>query len=414
MPIIRCTKDRFRGTVLLPASKSISNRLLILQGLTGHDLELENLSPADDTQLLQQCLHNISKMQRISVDNAGTVARFMTAFLAISQGEWVLTGNDRMLQRPIGPLVDALRQCGAAIDYKGASGYLPLQIHGCEMMGGEVSLAAGISSQFASALLMVAPKFKEGLCLHLLPPVASGPYLEMTIGLMQACGLAVKPDGLCVTVEPSTVQARRFVIENDWSAASFFYALASFAHGSHLILPGLSPLSLQGDAVLVEWYRELGVESSFDNTGVSLRRVREPNRELSFDFSQHPDLFLPMAMACAGNGCAFTAKGVHNLRHKESDRLTAVARGLQALGFSVEFDGANFRLEAGCPWQESRPAPLIDVCEDHRLAMSFALLAVRFPEIRINRSDVVSKSFPGFFTRLAALGFSITDNIQLK
>lgn len=409
MPSIRRIAQHTTGTVHLPASKSISNRLLVLQALSGHKLELIDLSRADDTLLLQQCLSDMHAGRQLWAGNAGTVARFMTALLAVTEGEWELRGDERMQQRPIAPLVDALRQCGADIQYGQQEGSLPLIIRGQSLPGGEVQLVSGISSQFASALLMVAPTFRNGLRLQLIPPVVSLPYLDMTLALMTQCGLKVHRDGNTLTVAPSMVRPGVFHIENDWSSASFFYALTALAPASQLELPGLQPQSLQGDAVLSDWFAQLGVRSTFTEAGLTLAHQPAVINDITLDFTHHPDLFLPLAITCAGLGCGFTARGVETLVHKESDRLSAMASALRSLGFSLQFSRERFHLEAAEPWLQTQVPPTLDVCADHRLAMSLALLATRFPVIRLNNTEVVSKSFPGYFDTLGNLGFYVSN-----
>lgn len=410
MPVISCEHTSLSGKVRLPASKSISNRLLILQELSGGRLHLSNLSKADDTLLMAQCLSQYRHADRINTDNAGTVMRFMTALLAVSEGEWILEGSARMHQRPIGPLVEALRQLGARITYAGKTGYPPLSIGGTTLHGGTIRMDAGISSQYLSALLMIAPGFNEPLTIELQEPVVSEPYIDMTVSLMKNCGLAVGKSGNTLWVKPSEYKPARFHIENDWSAAAFFYALAALADHAMLELPGLQEESCQGDAIVRTWFERLGVRTTFSPEGAVISRTGQVVRELELDFSGHPDLFLPLIAACAGCGVRLHATGLQTLAHKESDRLRSISKGLSSLGFDVKPQENGLMLLPGEPWKWLDVLPVLSSMGDHRLAMTYAVLALRFPEIPVDDLNVVTKSFPGYVDALRSLGFDIRED----
>lgn len=407
MATVSCTSQDFSGKVTLPSSKSISNRLLIMQELSGGKLVLNHLSRADDTVLMQQCLKTYRNSDHLFTDNAGTVMRFMTALMAVSEGKWTLAGSPRMNQRPIGPLVEALQQLGANIQYTGAYGFPPLLIEGCTLKGGAITIDAGTSSQYISALLMVAPLFEQPLNLELTGNIVSAPYIDMTIALMKDCKIPISRHENIITVTPSTYQPAVFTVESDWSSAAFFYALAAISESASFFLPGLQEQSLQGDAIVQRWFESLGVRTSFKPDGVRIVKtgIKAPHVEL--DFSGHPDLFLPMAIACAGSEVNLSAEGLQNLAHKESNRLKGAALALKELWFDVHYTDSEFFLKSGNPWTFLDVIPTLSVQGDHRMAMSFALLAERFPEIELDETEVVSKSFPGYFNILRSLGFRI-------
>jgi len=409
MATVSCTSQDFSGKVTLPSSKSISNRLLIMQELSGGKLLLNNLSRADDTVLMQQCLKTYRTSDHLFTDNAGTVMRFMTALLAVSEGKWTLEGSPRMNQRPVGPLVEALQQLGAHIQYTGAAGFPPLDIEGCTLNGGAITIDAGTSSQYISALLMVAPLFEQPLHLELVGEIVSAPYIDMTIALMKDCHIPISKHENIITVTPSIYQPAKFTIESDWSSAAFFYALAAVSESASFFLPGLQEQSLQGDAIVQHWFEPLGVHTSFKPDGVRIVKTGIKIPQIELDFSGHPDLFLPLAIACAGSGVKLSAKGLQNLAIKESNRLKGAANALKELGFDVQITNSEFILESGNPWTFLDVIPTLSVQGDHRMAMSFALLAARFPEIDLDETEVVSKSFPGYFNVLRSLGFRIDE-----
>lgn len=404
------------GSITLPASKSLSNRLLIMNALSGHELKIKGLSVAEDTVLLQKLLieiisANVSKgLVELDVNNAGTVMRFLTAFLAIRPGKWILTGNDRMKQRPIGILVDALRSLGAGIDYLAKLGYPPLMIHGKPLHGNEIIIDPGESSQYASALLMIAPFLPHGLSLHLKGESVSTPYMEMTIELMKQYGAHVRKSKHVVSVKPGTFLPIDSDVEGDWSAAAFWYEAAVFAREVDLELTGLTDKGLQGDSVLAEIYANFGIQTRYTSSGIRLTRFPQKIDGFFFNFTDHPDIAPAVIATCAGLGIRGHFEGLKSLRIKETDRIQAMKTELEKLGVKVEISG---RLEAISTF-DVKPAKLnnhaattIETYGDHRMAMTFAPLALRFGSIRITNPDVVAKSYPGFWNDMKEVGFSV-------
>ncbi len=395
-------KRVLKGEVLLPASKSLCNRALIIGALGGG--WPENVSKAKDSQILQGLLRQYLTGEEKALYHAGaggTTYRFMLAFLATSPGQQQLTGSERMCQRPIGPLVTALRQMGAELEYLEREGYPPVRIgpFAPSAHRAEVRLAAHESSQYLSAVLLVAPRLPKGLLLCPQGAMVSRPYLDMTLGLMHRYGVEVKEKGGCFEVAAGQAyRLFRYRVEADWSAASYFYALAALSEEVDLFLPGLEKDSLQGDAVLAEWMRDWGVETRFEAGGVRLLRdsgvLAHPPLEM--DFLEQPDLAQTFAVLAAVLGRPLRLKGLKTLRIKETDRLQALKQELAKVGVQVEIGGGDqpfLDVRGKAQWKE---VPVFDTYEDHRMAMSLSLLSVLGP-LRFRQAEVVEKSFPDFF-----------------
>lgn len=409
MPILKCSHTSFSGDVLLPASKSISNRLLLMQELSGGVIEINNLSETDDTLLMQQSLREYKTTDHLYTGNAGTVMRFITALLATKNGDWIIEGSPRMHERPIGPLVRGLQSLGADITYLEKSSYPPLRIRGKALEGGPVSVDAFISSQFISALLMVAPLMKNGMVIELTGTIQSGPYIDMTLALMKKCGIQAEKRGRTITVQPGAYQPTRVNVEADWSSAAFFYALAALSEKSDLYLQGLEPESIQGDAIIADWFEHMGVSTFFEAGGARLQKSFSRSAKVELDFTGHPDVFLPFAVACAGTGVSLTATGLENLSMKESDRVKGAIEGLRMLGYDSSYRKGVYLFDGTIKKKPGNKLRMISVRDDHRIAMSFALLATRCPDIGLDEIHVVSKSFPDFFDHLYNLGFTVTE-----
>lgn len=381
----------------LPASKSISNRVLIVDAIADGRLVLENLADCDDTRIIYEMLNSSGNC--FDVGHAGTAMRFLTAFLSRIVGRWELTGSSRMLQRPIGPLVDALNQVGARIEYLGEPGFPPLRIVGSILMGGEITVSASVSSQYISALMMVAPYMVNGLVIHLDGKVVSRTYIEMTMQVMRDFGARVDWNADCIQIFPGDYIPPAFYrIEADWTAASYFYGLYAVAEKTQpLLLAGLTADSVQGDARQVGLWKKLGINTSFTDEGVLLSRHFLQVDTLEYDFTSMPDLVQTFAVTCCLLGVHFTFWGVETLVIKETDRLAALAVELARLGFKVNVSADNSCLRwdgSRCPVED----PLfIHTYEDHRMAMAFALARLRFPSLKIQDKKVVSKSFPHFW-----------------
>lgn len=424
----RITKPRnLTAEVTLPASKSISNRALILSALSGGGTRLlTNVSNCDDTTAM---LRALTFPATIDIGAAGTSMRFLTAFLSIGEGTHLITGSERMRHRPIGVLVDALRQLGADIEYTGETGFPPLRITGTTLAGGEVSLPGNVSSQYISALLMIAPRLQEGLTLHLTGDIISRPYIQMTIEMMRSFGAQVDwtDDNGSIRVEPKPYAATPYLIEADWSAASYWYEIVLLSESPQetATLVGLFEHSLQGDQAVATLFDQLSVRSIFLSAGSQqpkttlIRRGELPAR-LECDLSPTPDLAQTLVVTCALKGIPFRFTGLDSLRIKETDRIAALQKELRKLGIQVEVEGDSVMSWQG-PEQQAKgevpylhPAPdtAIDTYDDHRMAMAFAPAALVLDSIDINNPEVVSKSYPRFWQDMQDAGFDIQPHDQ--
>ena len=369
------------GEIILPASKSESNRALMIAAYGGFHADIQNLSASNDTRVLAKALREIkNKNGIIDIADCGTAARFLTTYLACHNGEWMLTGTERMKQRPIQPLVEALLAFGSDIQFVEKEGFLPIHIYGKPIQGGKVAVSMTQSSQFVSSLLLAAPGFPQGLELELVGELNSLPYLEMTLSMMRHFCAEVERSGRIVIVNPRPYQSKRFRVSPDWSAASYWYEMAAFSDACEIKLRSLrmpkDQLCLQGDAVISEWMVPLGVGTFCDNDGIVLRKIPFEKRRLSFDFSQHPDLYPTMAATCAGLNVEATFSGLDNLAVKESDRVDAMQTELAKLS--------------------QRP---LRFCahNDHRIVMALAPLAILYGPATFDHLEVVQKSYPRFW-----------------
>ena len=397
-----------QATIMLPSSKSICNRALIIAALSGRHTQLENLSDCDDTRVLVRALQ--SEEEIIDVMAAGTAMRFSTAYFSTVPGTRILTGTARMRQRPIGVLVEALRQLGAKIDYAETEGFPPLRITGITLKGGVVSLPANVSSQYISALLMVGPTLREGLCLHLEGTILSRPYIDMTIALMRQFGAVVEwTDDATICVAPQSYRPlKEFRVESDWSAASYWYELVALSSDpeARVVLPYLFENSLQGDSRIREFFTPLGVHTDFTAEGVVLtKRKAETTEVFKLDLSEQPDLAQTLVVTCAMLHQPFHFIGLQTLKIKETDRIAALCTELQKMGICIEAanDSELFCKEFGATELPPNAFISIDTYDDHRMAMAFAPCALRYPLLRINHPEVVSKSYPSFWQHLKSL-----------
>lgn len=400
---------QFDAALALSGSKSISNRALIIRALTPGGFAIERLASAKDTRLLQDLLH--SDAPTLDAGAAGTTFRFLTAYLSLQPGVQTLTGSERMKQRPIGVLVEALRRLGAQIEYLGQEGYPPLRIGPPDHLGhvAALNISAGTSSQYISALLMIAPLLPGGLELTLEGKIVSRPYIEMTLRLMEYFGISWEWEGPTIRIGAQSYSPKPFTVEADWSAASYFYSMVALSDEGQVTLSGLFENSLQGDAILPEIFEPLGVYTHFSGASVSLTKAGQ-RRAPSFDwdFLRCPDLAQTLAVTCAGLGISGLFHGVETLRIKETDRIGALETELGKVGVQLEaFPAGNpdrFSLSGQAAWDTP---PLFHTYEDHRMAMAFAPLALYRP-IRIQDPQVVEKSYPGFWDDLQKLGFIVT------
>lgn len=400
---------KLRCNITLPASKSESNRALMIAAYGGFTPDFQNLSDSKDTLVLKKALLTIDALalsvarhdmvnnevfrhvipsreasvsvpknaQRIiDIADCGTAARFLTTYLACHEGDWLLTGTDRMKQRPMAPLVDTLRSLGADIQYVEKEGCLPLRIVGKPILGGRVQIEMHQSSQFASSLLLAAPMWPKGLEMELNGELASLPYLEMTLAMMRHFGAEVVRNERTISVEPKPYQSSCFTVEPDWSAASYWYEMAAFSEECEIRLLGLSLSSLQGDVVIVDWMKHFGVGTFVEKDAIVLRKTPFEKHPVCFDFASHPDLYPTMAATCAGLNVAATFTGLDNLALKESDRVEAMQKELAKLGdIPIRFFAHN----------------------DHRIVMALAPLSMLFGPVSFDHPEVVEKSYPGFW-----------------
>ena len=394
-----------KGTITVTGSKSESNRLLLLKALY-HDLEIRNLSNSDDTRVMAQGVKQTTGT--VDIHHAGTAMRFLTAFYATLPGaDVVLTGSERMKERPIGILVDALRALGAQIGYLEREGYPPLVIKGKQIEKNEVTIPANVSSQYISALLLVAPCLANGLRLTLEGEITSLPYMKMTLALLDQIGVKTAFAGGVVEVFPAReIRPEVLTVESDWSSASYYYSIAAISEQASLVISSYKSDSLQGDSVLQEIYQQLGVDSAFSDSQLMLKRgALEEEKMIRLDLSNAPDIAQTIAVSCFAKGLGCELTGLHTLKIKETDRLEALKTELTKLGARIRVTDKALYLEAG-----GAPVPevAIDTYNDHRMAMAFAPMALKVPVV-INEAEVVSKSYPGFWDDLRSLGFEVTE-----
>lgn len=396
------------GKIAVTGSKSESNRLLILQALYPN-LEIENLSNSDDTKVLQKALE--SKDEVIDIHHAGTAMRFSTAYFVSKEGrEVLLTGSQRMQERPIAILVDALRELGAEITYEKNEGFPPLRIKGKKLLENEVKVQANISSQYISALMLIAPSLPKGLKIYLEGKVTSVPYIKMTLQLLKQCGINGSFENNEIFIESvSQIPQKQIVVESDWSSASYFYSMAALSDSSEINLTSYRENSLQGDRSTADIYQKLGVKTTFLEGELKLEKTEvELPETLQLDLANSPDLAQTVAVTCFGLGIGAQLTGLHTLRIKETDRLQALKNELEKLGGQVEISEDTLRLSAS---EEIKPNIAIDTYNDHRMALAFAPLALKIP-IVINDAGVVSKSFPEYWENLQQLKFSVKESVK--
>jgi 3-phosphoshikimate 1-carboxyvinyltransferase len=377
----------------LPASKSISNRALILNALSYSPYDIQHLSDCDDTRVTLKALE--SNDTTFDIGAAGTAMRFLTAFLAKTYGEWTITGSERMKQRPIKLLVDALNSLGARIDYVEKEGYPPLHILGCALTGGEIHLNGGISSQYISALMMIAPFMEKGLQIILEGAIISRPYIDMTLKMMGEFGATVDFTENIINIEPQTYRPAAYKVESDWSAASYWYEILSLVGSGEVFLTGLRQNSYQGDSKVAELFEQLGVGTAYLHEGVRLTATGNFTSRMEYNFTNQPDLAQTFAVTCCLKGIPFLFSGLQSLKIKETDRIAALKNELRKLGFVLSEPG-----EGLLSWENEKCEPTdkisIATYEDHRMAMAFAPAAL-FSPITIEHPEVVSKSYPGFW-----------------
>ena len=406
--------SRLNATIKLPASKSISNRALIIHALTGGTTLPDNLSECDDTDVIVRALKD--NPYEIDIMAAGTAMRFMTAYLATKAGEeHVLTGTERMRHRPIHVLVDALRLLGADIEYVGDEGFPPLRIKGRRLEGGLLEVPGNISSQFISALLLIGPMLRDGLTLKLQGNIISRPYIDLTLWTMREFGADADWDDFeTIKVQPKRYVERPYYIESDWSAASYWYEMLALSKEAddEVRLEGLMDGSKQGDSSVRYLFSLLGVKTTFGTTQagvpttVTLRHSGRCVPRLEYDFVNSPDLAQTFIVCCALLKVPFHFKGLSTLKIKETDRIEAMKQEMLKLGY-VLHSVDDCELYWDGEMSHETPHNPIDTYEDHRMALSFAPAAFRIPGLRINEPQVVSKSYPKYWEDLKAVGYEV-------
>ena len=394
------------GSLNITGSKSETNRLLLLQALYP-GLTIENRSNSDDSVAMNHALTTDSNL--IDIHHAGTAMRFLTAFFATQEGrEIVLTGSSRMQERPIGVLVDALRKLGAQISYEKKEGYPPLRISGKALKGGAVSLPANISSQYISALLLIAPHLEEGLNLTLEGEITSLPYLKMTLALLERVGVHSQFENKNIRIsQQKIIEDQTQVVESDWSSASYHFSCVALSSAGRIVLSSYRQDSLQGDAVLIDVYKKLGVDTRFENNQMILEKINnfELPKTITLDLVEAPDIAQTIAVSCYGLGVACDLSGLHTLKIKETDRLIALENELSKLGAQIRVTEDSLHLSAA---QDFKANQTIATYSDHRMAMAFAPLALKIGH-QIAEANVVTKSYPDFWNDLEAVGFKLIE-----
>ncbi|WP_396167773.1 3-phosphoshikimate 1-carboxyvinyltransferase [Flavobacterium sp.] len=395
-----------KAEISITGSKSETNRLLLLQALFSN-ISLANTSNSDDSEVMQKALKGNGEI--VDIHHAGTAMRFLTAYFAVNEGrEVVLTGSPRMKERPIKVLVEALQQLGAQISYENEEGYPPIRITGQKIKKNKVSIPANVSSQYISALLLVAPKLQNGIEITLVGEITSVPYIKMTLALLTEIGVETSFEGNTLTVKPLTtnLKPKTLTVESDWSSASYFFSLVALSNEATVSLSSYKKNSLQGDSALVEIYSKMGVETHFEENKITL--VKQPNfilETLTLDLNNTPDIAQTIVVTCLGLGIGCHLTGLHTLKIKETDRLEALRIEMTKLGANISVTNDSLTLE---PATKINPNVKIATYNDHRMAMAFAPLALKVPII-IENAEVVSKSYPDFWVDMARLGFQTIE-----
>ncbi|WP_407427022.1 3-phosphoshikimate 1-carboxyvinyltransferase [Arcticibacter sp.] len=412
-------------TIQLTGSKSESNRALILNALSKGKVVVNNLSSADDTVILNGALRGLETGKvnatfgsgslmhsdgelTANIGPAGTAMRFLTAYLSVTGTAAVLTGTERMKQRPIGILTDALRQIGAEIQYAGKEGFPPLRFStNFQQTTNKVSIRGNVSSQYITALLLVAPSLEKGLELHIEGELTSRPYVEMTLAMMEEAGIRYNWEGAVISIHSQDFKDSQITIEPDWSAASYWYAIAALSRESRILLPYLKPRSLQGDSRITQIMEHFGIQSSFTDEGLEIVKTGNTPGGTFFDLKDCPDLAQTVIVVSAALGHNATFTGLETLKIKETDRIKALQNELAKIGVVLKEDGEQYHLD--CSGLHFPERVTIETYEDHRMAMAFAPLALKVQQLEIKEPEVVVKSYPNFWNDLQKAGFTINS-----
>ncbi|PWK77302.1 3-phosphoshikimate 1-carboxyvinyltransferase [Mucilaginibacter oryzae] len=427
--ILKRNNKIINGTVNLTGSKSECNRALIIEALSNGKVLVENISDAADAVLLAGILRGNQesrvrnqeilpgdtnseiencKSEIVDIGPAGTAMRFLTAYYAIQQDEVILTGSKRMKERPIGVLVDALRALGANIDYEENDGYPPIKLKGgFKQQTNKISIKGNISSQYITALLLIASSLPEGLELHIEGDLTSRPYVEMTLAMLNTAGIKHHWEGNVISIAKQDFAATTLSVEPDWSAASYWYAIAALADEAELFLTGLTPYSLQGDSVITEIMANFGITSQFKDGGVHLKKENKPISRREFDLKECPDLAQTVIVVCAALNHEASFTGLETLKIKETDRILALQTELAKMGVKLIEKDEVYTLD--CSGKFIPDNIFINTYHDHRMAMAFAPLALILPQMEFENGPVVEKSYPAFWTDLEKQGFEVEE-----
>lgn len=404
---LKASSLQLPASISITGSKSETNRLLLLQALFPN-LTLANTSNSDDSEVMQKALKGNQEV--VDIHHAGTAMRFLTAYFAVNEGrEVILTGSQRMTERPIKVLVEALQQLGAQISYEKEEGYPPIRVKGQKITANKVTIPANVSSQYISALLLVAPKLENGIELTLEGEITSIPYIKMTLALLNEIGIETHFTGNTILIKPLTTSPKpqTLTVESDWSSASYFFSLVALSNEASISLSSYKQSSLQGDSALVKIYEQMGVKTHFDENKMTL--VKQPNfkfERLNLDLNNTPDIAQTIVVTSLGLGIGCHLTGLHTLKIKETDRLEALRIELTKLGAKISVTNDSLTLEAT---HHINSNVKIATYNDHRMAMAFAPLALKVP-IEIENAEVVSKSYPDFWEDLRSLGFEIVHH----
>ena len=383
------------GSIGLESSKSISNRLLIIKELCKTKFEIQNLSNSKDTEILNELLDSFKTRKDINCEDAGTALRFAVAFLTTKKGTWKVLGSKRMHERPIKPLIDCLIELGAEIKYLEKEGFPPIEIKSKKLKSKKLSLPGDISSQFISALLMVAPTIENGLILEITSKVLSKPYIDMTLDLMRQFGIEHSWENKLIKVEQQNYLAKNIKIENDWSAASFWYSFLALSKSGEIKIPNLYANSIQGDSVLSSIYLKLGIKTEFNKDSIVINKTKNIAKEIELDLSNHPDLALPIIVTCSGLGIKAHLMGLESLKIKESNRLECIKKELEKFNVICSISDSSIKIKEN--QNIVQPKSTIECHNDHRIAMSIAPLCMKVNSIKFDNKNIVNKSYPKFW-----------------
>ena len=409
--MLRFPCGKLQGKISLPSSKSISNRLLLIRALSPKSFPLKGLSDSDDTLALQQGLQSSANV--IDIGHAGTTMRFLTAYFAATGETKTITGSERMKNRPIGDLVDALNSLGADVRYLEKQGYPPVRTSGKPLSGNFIEINGNVSSQFITALLLVAPILPDGLTIRIKGEPVSASYIRMTLELMRQTGIYYLNENNTIAVAQQKYHSEGITVERDWSAASYWFEMAALADDAELLLEGVTEKSLQGDAMISKIAHTFGVKTNFIPEGALLTKQKNICQRLELDFINMPDLVQTVAVTCCLKNISFRFSGVQTLRVKETDRIVALQNELLKLGYSIRetepgvIEWNHELVETQHPAKDTERSRSIATYHDHRMAMAFTPAAIRFPELQIENPGVVSKSYPNFWNDLEKVGVTI-------